>query len=103
LFSVLQIVEEAMARGVKFLPIDLYKSDAVNFLLLDNQLLCPFTSIDGLGENAARKIVEEREKGEFISIEDCKKRTGLSKTVIETLKSHNCFGDIPDSDQLELF
>lgn len=103
LITVLEVVEEAMVRGVKFRPPDLYRSEASHFTLEDGEVRCPFTAVDGLGENAARRIVEERANGEFISIEDCKKRTGLSKTVIEALKTFNCFGDIPDSDQLELF
>jgi len=103
LCSVLQMVEEAIERGIKFAAVDLYKSEVKNFKIVNNRLLCPFTSIDGLGENAAAKLVEERAKGEFISIEDCKKRTRLSKKVLETLKEHDCFDGIPDSDQLELF
>ncbi len=104
LLTVLEVVEEAMARGVRFLPIDLYASEATRFRVVDGGLLPSLTSIDGLGESAAERIVAARsEGGPFGSVEDFKKRTGLSKSVVESLKGLGCFNGIPETDQLELF
>jgi hypothetical protein len=60
------------ARGYKFSNIDLYRSDAKNFVV-DHEtksLIPPFSAIDGLGEAAARTVIEARKDGEFLSIED---------------------------------
>ena len=46
--------------------IDLYKSDASEFIIDGNTLIPPFNSIPGLGTNAAFNIVKAREDGEFL-------------------------------------
>ncbi|NMB02669.1 MAG: PolC-type DNA polymerase III [Firmicutes bacterium] len=99
----LEIVLEAMARGVSFLPVDLYKSSAQRFLIEDGQLRPPFASLDGVGVNAAAGIVKAREEGEFISIEDLRSRSGITKTVVETLRLHGCLEGLPETNQLTLF
>jgi DNA polymerase-3 subunit alpha (Gram-positive type) len=98
-----QIVNEMFARGIEFLPVDLYKSKAKKCTIEDGKVRLPFTSVNGLGETAAQKIEEERENGEFISIEDLKKRTKLSKTVIESLKESGAIKDLSETSQLSFF
>jgi DNA polymerase-3 subunit alpha (Gram-positive type) len=100
----LKVALEATARGIKFLPIDLYKSDATVWTVnSDNEIYPPFSSIEGLGDTVAKNIVEEREKGKFISIEDVQKRAKVSQTLIDKMKDMEILKDLPDSNQLSLF
>ncbi|MDD4036517.1 MAG: PolC-type DNA polymerase III, partial [Bacilli bacterium] len=101
----LQLALEMCARGFKFGNIDLYKSDAKNFIVDEdnNTLIPPFMTIDGLGDTVARKIVAEREKGKFISIEDLQKRSKLSTTLIDKMRVMGILEGLPESSQLSLF
>ena len=100
----LKVALEATARGIKFLPVDLYNSDATVWVVKnDKEIYPPFNAIDGLGDTVAKKIVEEREKGKFISIEDVQKRGKVSQTLIDKMKEMGIFEGMPDSNQLSLF
>ena len=102
--STMQIVYEATARGVSFLPIDIYKSDAAKYLSEDGALRLPFSAIPGVGTNAAKSMKEAREQGgKFSSIEDFQIRSGASSSTIELLKQAGTFGELPESDQMSLF
>lgn len=100
----LLIAREAVLRGVKFLNIDLNKSDDKNFLCVDdkNALIPPFRVIDGLGLKAAETIKAAREK-EFISIRDLSTRGKVSKNVIETMRDLGVLEGLPETNQLSLF
>ena len=98
--STLKLINEAMARGIKFLPIDLQKSDAYAFLPENNAIRMPFSSLGGLGENAAINIVRAREEEEFFSVEDLQKRAGLTKSVIEVLRKIGVLDSLNETDQL---
>jgi DNA polymerase-3 subunit alpha (Gram-positive type) len=99
----LEIVLEALARGVSFLPVDLYRSSDQVFQIEDGALRPPFASLQGVGASAAAGIVEARKDGEFISIEDLRQRSGITKAVVETLRLHGCLKDLPETNQLTLF
>ena len=100
----LKLALEATARGIKFLPVDLYNSDATVWTVKnDTEIYPPFNAIDGLGDTVAKNIVAEREKGKFISIEDVQKRAKVSGTLIEKMKSMGILEGLPDSNQLSLF
>lgn len=100
----LKVALEATARGIKFVPIDLYKSDAIVWnIKSENEIYPPFNSIDGLGEAVAQNIVEEREKKEFLSIEDCWKRSKISATLTEKMRMMGIFNGMDESSQLSLF
>ena len=101
----LKVALEALARGYTFKPIDLYKSDHTNFIIDEDgkSLIPPFRAIDGLGTVVAKNIVEERKKGEYISIEDLQKRAKLSSTLIEKLRSMGILDGMEESSQLSLF
>ena len=104
LMRTLEVCYEFYLRGFHFDNIDIFKSDATKFLITENGLLPPFTSVRGLGEAAARDTVEKRAGKEFISIEEfsmtCNK---LSKTHIEQLRTLGAFGDMAQSSQVALF
>ena len=100
----LKVALEATARGIKFKNIDLYKSEATTWICdSDNEIIPPFSSIDGLGDTVAKTLVEARKKGDFLSIEDVQKRGKVSSTLIEKMKEMGIFKDLPDSNQLSLF
>lgn len=103
--TVLEIVIEAMLRGIEFGRVDLYRSEATRFIIDSEtqKLIPPFASLQGLGENAAKNIVECRQEGEFISIEDLATRARLTKTVVEVLRVHGALKGLPESNQLSLF
>ncbi|MFI3115677.1 MAG: PolC-type DNA polymerase III [Clostridia bacterium] len=103
-YTTLEVCHEFYLRGLKFLPIDIYKSDVNKFLIEGDSLLPPFTSMPGLGESVAMAIIEEREKGKFISVEDMQNRCGrLSQTVIDKLAEAGALGNIPKTTQITLF
>ena len=100
----LKVALEACARGIKFLNVSLYESEATIWKVKsDNEIIPPFSSIAGLGDTVAKKIVEERNKKEFLSIEDLQNRGKVSSTLIEKMKEMNILNDLPDSNQLSLF
>ncbi len=104
MLTVLEVALEMYARGIKILPVDIYESDASKFKVAGEKLLLPpMIALQGVGENAAINIQKERENGEFISKEELRKRTKISKTVIETLTNHGSLNNMSDENQLSLF
>ena len=104
LLTTLEVVYEFYLRGLDFLPIDLYKSDAKKFLIEDGKIRPPFVAISGLGESAAEDLVRGREGKEFLSMEEvsiaCPK---VSKTHMQMLKEAGAFGSMPQTNQVSLF
>ncbi|QDP40211.1 PolC-type DNA polymerase III [Radiobacillus deserti] len=103
LLTVLEIALEMNERGFSFQRVDLYKSSATDFIVDGNTLIPPFNAVDGLGTNAALNIVKAREEGEFLSKEDLRERSKISKTVLEYLDQHGCLEGMADANQLSLF
>ena len=105
ILDVLQLALEMTARGFKFGKIDLNKSDGMKFLIDDDNktLIPPFRSIDGLGDIVANKIVEEREKQPFFSIEDLQNRAKVSQTLIDKMRVMGILNGLPETSQLSLF
>lgn len=100
----LKVALEATARGIKFVNVDLYKSEAKDWIVKnEKEIYPPFNSIDGLGEAVAQAIVDERNKREFLSIEDAWKRCKISATLVEKMKLMGIFDDMDESSQLSLF
>ena len=103
LLTILEISYEMYKRGLNFLKVDLYKSEATKFKIEEDGIRPPLNALQGVGDNAAKSIVECRENGEFISKEDLRLRSKVSKTVIETLDNHGCLEGMQESNQLSLF
>ncbi|KAB3536940.1 PolC-type DNA polymerase III [Alkaliphilus pronyensis] len=103
LLTVLEVALEMFLRNIVLLPVDIYNSDAERFRVEDGKLLPPFMSLQGVGQNAAKNIVEARKNGEFISLENLKERSNITKTAIEALVNHGCLNNIPKTNQLSLF
>lgn len=104
-YIVLQIVIEMLARGIEFLPVDIYKSDARIYKIEDGKIRLPFGAVDGIGENAAISLAKAREDGggDFLSYDDLMARAGVGKSVCEALKNAGALGDMPESNQISLF
>lgn len=101
--TVLELCNEMLERGYEFGMIDLYKSDAVNFVIEDNKLIAPFRAVPSLGTNVAKQIVRAREDGPFLSKEDLANRAKVSKTLIDYMSDNGVLNDLPDENQLSLF
>ncbi|MDD6620383.1 MAG: PolC-type DNA polymerase III [Eubacteriales bacterium] len=104
-YVVNQIVIEMLARGIEFLPVDIYKSDSRIYMIENGKIRLPFGAIDGIGENAAKAIADSRNDGggDFLSYDDLMARAGVGKSVVESLKEAGALGDMPESNQISLF
>jgi DNA polymerase-3 subunit alpha (Gram-positive type) len=103
LATILEMALEMYLRGYTFERVDLYRSDATRFLIVDNGLLPPFAGLQGVGDTAARNVVQARGEKPFISVEDLRLRSRVSKPVVDTLRDHGALGDLPEDDQIALF
>lgn len=102
--SLLEVAEEMAARDIKIKKADLYKSEAVKFILdEDGEILPPLSAVDDVSEAMAKDVVEEREKAKFISIEDLKKRTSLNKNALNSLKNLDIINNLQEENQMSLF
>ena len=100
--SVLQLINEAMARKIRFLPVDLQKSHSYVFQPENGAIRMPFSALPGLGENAAQNIIKAREEEPFFSVEDLQIRAKLSKSVIDMLRSNGVLDNLSETDQLTM-
>ncbi len=100
---ILRIVLEMLARGFSFLPIEIGKSEAFAFVPENGKIRLPLCSLNGLGESVAEKIVEVVKSGEANTIEELRVKASINKSIMDLLTANNCFGSMPESDQLTLF
>ncbi|MCK5129687.1 MAG: PolC-type DNA polymerase III [Clostridiales bacterium] len=103
ILTILEIVLEMKCRGIDFESVDIYRSDATQFLITDAGILPPLNAMPGLGDTAAQSVVEARKEREFSTIEQLRKRAKLNKSVIELLKEQGCIDELPESDQVSMF
>ena len=99
----LYILNEMLCRGIEVLPFDLKKSHATKYLVEDGKIRPPFSSLDGVGEKAAVALYEVLQKDSYMSVEDLQTQSGISKTVVETLRNMDVFKGLPETNQLTFF
>lgn len=99
----MRIVQEMYARGYEFLPLDIYRAKATKFQIIDGKLMPPLSSIEGMGDKAAEAVEMAAEDGPYLSRDDFRQRTKVSKTVIDFMADLGMFGDLPETNQLSLF
>jgi len=104
-YTIMELVLEMYERGIKFLPIDIYKSDSTKFLIEDDGIRPPLNSIPGLGTVAAESIKNavKKENGKFMSIDDMQIKTKIGKSVVELLGKFGCLEGMSKSNQISLF
>ena len=98
-----EIAEKRKNNEASNVEIDLYRSQATEFLIDGDTLIPPFVAMDGLGENVAKQLVHAREEGEFLSKTELRKRGGLSSTLVEKMDEMGILGNMPEDNQLSLF
>ena len=99
----LELVLEMNLRGIRFLPVDLYRSDVRRFLIEDGNIRCPFISLPGLGESAAAQIAEARKERPFMSVEDLRTRGKAGSAVIDMLRAHGALEGLTETNQISMF
>ena len=99
----MRILQEMYARGFDFLPLDIYRAKARHFQVIGDKLMPSINSIDGLGEKAADSIEEAAKAGKFLSKEDFRNRTKVSKTICDLMEELGILKGLPESNQLSLF
>ncbi len=99
----LNIVREMFARGIKFLPVSVTKSEAIAFVPENGKIRLPLCSLNGLGQSVAEKICETVKSGDATTVEELRVKAGVNKSIMELLEKNNCFGDLPESDQVTMF
>ena len=104
-YTVLELALEMLKRNFEFAPIDIHHSHATDFLIMEDKktLLLPFIVVDSLGINVANSIIEARNERPFISKQDIRNRTRLSKTLFERLENLGTFDGMIEEDQVSLF
>ena len=100
---ILNLVADLYARGVEFLPVNIFKSHAFKFLPEDGKVRLPFTSLSGLGQGAAERIQNAVATGRVTTVEELSMEPGVGKSVVEMLRNHGCLDDLPESNQFTLF
>jgi len=101
--AICEIVVELEARGIELLPVDIYLSEGRKFKIEDGKIRIPLIGISGLGGAVIENILKEREETKFISVEDLKRRTKMSQTVANKLKSIGAFSSLSETNQISLF
>lgn len=99
----LLLINEMMCRGIGVLPVDAKLSGAATYHIEDGKLRMPYLSIAGCGSNAAFKLKEVVDAGNYMCIDDIQQQSGLNSTVIDKMREMGVFGDIPNSAQMSLF
>lgn len=103
LIPILEVAMEMCARGFRFYPVDIYRSQAHQYLSLEKGLLLPFAALPNVGRSAAEGIVGARGNEAYLSIEDFQTRTRLNKTSMDVMRQYQCFEGLPESNQIQLF
>ena len=103
MLATLNLVNECYARGIKFLPVNFFKSKAFAYVPEDGRIRLPFNSLAGVGENAALAIETARDGGEILSVEDLRLKAKLTKAVVEVLKENGALEGLSDTNQITFF
>ncbi len=82
---------------------DLYRSDARYFKIIDGKLLPPFKTLGSMGDSAAETLMLAARERHFSSKDDLKKRGKITQTAIDKMDELGLLGDMQQSEQLSIF
>jgi DNA polymerase-3 subunit alpha (Gram-positive type) len=99
----LQIIGECLGRGIEFLPVDIYKSQATKYMVEDGKIRLPFNALKGLGDNAAKALYAASQQGAYTSADEIISRAGVGQSIVDLLRSVGALGDMPATSQMTLF
>lgn len=99
----MKIVREMYARGIEFMPIDVYQAGATRFKIIDGKIMAALNTIKDVGDTAAESIVAAAKDGPFMSKEDFRNRTKVSAKSIDYMSELGILKGLPETDQLSLF
>ncbi len=99
----LMLVNEYFQRGYDFLPVDIYHSHASKYQPERGKIRLPFSSLPGVGENAAESIMNAMKSGEVFSVEELQRRAKVSKSVMEILEKNGVFRGMSKTNQISMF
>ena len=97
------VVREMYARGIEFTPIRLGTAHGRAFQIVDGKIMPSYTSIHGMGANAADALEEACKGGPFVSQQDIRERAKVSQTILEKMSELGLLGDLPESNQFSIF
>lgn len=104
MYPTLQCINEMMARGIEFLPVDIYKSEASVYKIEDGKIRMPFSALSGVGENAAIRLAQAGQSGtKFVTVAEFAKKAGASSAVIDALESVGALEGMPKEAQMSFF
>ena len=104
IYYILELVEEMQLRGIGFAPIDLHRSDATRFQVLEPGLILPpLNALPSVSAAIAGQIVRARGESPFKTQDDLARRAGIGPSVLESLALGGCLDGLPESSQLNLF
>lgn len=100
----MELVNEAIERGINFKMVDINESEATTYKIVDKHtILVPFNAVDGLGDSAAKQIVASRSEAPFLSKEDLQIRGKVSQKIMDFFEENNVLEGMPAQNQLSLF
>ncbi len=99
----MRVVEEMYARGFEFMPMDLYRARARDFVIVDGRLMPAINTIEGMGDKAAEGVEEAAKDGPFLSRDDFRDRAKVSKPVVDVMYELGLLEGLPETNQLSLF
>ncbi len=97
------VVREMYARGIEFTPIQLGVAKGRNFQIVDGKIMPAYTSLHGMGANAADALEEACKGGPFVSQQDIRERAKVSQTILEKMSELGLLGELPESNQFSIF
>ena len=96
-----RIVQEMYARGISFVPIDIYKAKARDCQVIDEtHIMPPISSVEGLGDKACEQVEEAAKHGPFTSLDNFREMAKVSKTSVEKMVELGILSGLPENDQL---
>lgn len=96
-----RIAREMYARGIEFVPLDIYKAKARECIIIDDtHIMPPISSIEGLGDKACEQVEEAAKQGPFISLNHFREMSKVTKTNVEKLVELGILKGLPEHDQL---